>query len=83
LWDLHEDTSEIQLDLETHINVRAVDGRTPPQREATIWDLIKTGALGIRQFLVSHRFFEARRLLPEKSYKPMSSEEGREFFQYH
>ena len=67
MWDLHEDTSEIQLHLETYINVRAVDGRTPPQREATIRDLIKTRALSIRQFLVSHRFLEARRLLPEKS----------------
>ena len=65
--DAHEDTSQIQLDLEADVHVRAVDRRAPPEREATIRDLIQTGTLSVRQFLVSHRLFETGRLLPEQT----------------
>ena len=64
---VHEDTREIQLDLETDVNVRAVDCWTPPQREPTVGNLVQTGPLCVRELLVSHRLLETRRLLPEKT----------------
>ena len=36
----HEDASEIQLHLETDVDVGAIDRRTPPEREATIRNLV-------------------------------------------
>ena len=65
--NIHEDTSEIELDLETDVDVRTVDGRTPPEREPTVRDLVKTGPLRVRELLVPHRFLEAGRLLPEQT----------------
>lgn len=43
-WDLavHEDACEIQLDLESDVHVRSVDGGTPPESEATVGDLVQT-----------------------------------------
>ena len=68
-WDLavHEDTSQVKLHLETDINVGTIDGRTPPERESTVRNLIETGALRVRQLLVPHRLFESGRLLPEET----------------
>ena len=68
LLDLHENTSEIQLDLETDVDIGTIDRRTPPQCEPTIGDLIQTGPLSVRELLVSHGLFETRRLLPEQTY---------------
>lgn len=65
--DSHEDTREIELDLKTDINVCAIDGRTPPQGESTIGNLVQTGTLGVGKLLVPHRLFEAGRLLPEET----------------
>ena len=65
--DLHEDARKIELDLETNVDVRTVDRRTPPERETTIGDLIETGTLGVRELLVTHRLFEPGRLLPEQT----------------
>ena len=65
--DLHEDARKIELDLETDVDVRTVDGRTPPEREPTVRDLVKTGPLRVRELLVPHRFLEAGRLLPEQT----------------
>ena len=53
--------------METDVDVRAVDGRTPPEREPTVGNLIQTRPLGIREFLVSHRLLEPGRLLPEQT----------------
>ena len=64
---VHEDTREIQLDLEADVDVRAVDCWTPPQREPTVGNLVQTGPLCVRELLVSHRLLETRRLLPEKT----------------
>ena len=64
---LHEDTSQIQLYLETNVDVCSIDRRTPPESESPIGDLVQTGTLGIRKLLVSHRFFETGRFLPEKT----------------
>ena len=63
----HEDTSQIQLDLETDINVRAIDRGAPPEREPTIGDLIETGPLSVGELLVPHRLLETGRLLPEQT----------------
>lgn len=49
---VHEDTGEIKLHLETNIHVCTVDSGGPPQREATIWNLVQTRALGVGELLV-------------------------------
>ena len=66
--DLHEDARKIELDLETNVDVRTVDRRTPPEREPTVRDLVQTGPLRVGELLVPHRLFEAGRLLPEQTY---------------
>ena len=65
--NVHEDTSEIELDLETNVDVRTVDGRTPPEREPTVRDLVQTGPLRVGELLIPHRLFETGRLLPEQT----------------
>jgi hypothetical protein len=50
----HEDASQIQLDLETNVDIGTVDRRTPPKCEPTIWNLVQTRTLGIGKFLISH-----------------------------
>ena len=67
IQNVHEDTRQIQLDLEADVYVRAVDRWTPPQCETTIWNLIETGTLRIGELLVSHRLFETGSLLPEQT----------------
>ena len=64
----HENTSQVQLHLETNVDVRAIDSRAPPESESTIRNLVQTGTLSIGELLVSHGLLEAGRLLPEKSY---------------
>ena len=64
---LHEDAREIKLDLETDVDVGAIDCWAPPEREATIRDLIQTRALRIGELLVAHGLFETGRLLPEQT----------------
>ena len=49
---VHKDTSQIQLDLETNIDIGTIDRRRPPQRETTVRNLVQTGALSVGQFLV-------------------------------
>lgn len=53
-WDLamHEDACQIQLHLETHVHIGAIDGGRPPQREAPVGDLVQTRPLCISQLLV-------------------------------
>ena len=64
---VHEDTGQIELDLETDVYVGTVDSRTPPERESTVRDLVQTGPLSVGELLVSHRLFETGRLLPEQT----------------
>ena len=64
---VHEDARQVQLHLEAHVHVRAVDGRRPPQREAPVRNLVQTAALRVSQLLVLHLLLEARRLLPEQT----------------
>jgi len=61
---VHEDAREVQLDLEPDVDIGTVDRRRPPQREATVWDLVQTRALGVGQLLVLHRLLKAAGLLP-------------------
>ena len=42
----------------------SVDSRRPPEGEASVGDLVKTGALGVGQFLVLHRLFKTTGFLP-------------------
>ena len=69
-WNLpvHKNTSQIQLHLETDVDVCAVDRRTPPKCKATVRNLVQTGTLCICQFLMPHRLLETRCLLPEQTY---------------
>jgi hypothetical protein len=39
---MHENTSQIQLYLETDVDIGTVDSRTPPKRESTIGNLVQT-----------------------------------------
>ena len=64
---VHEDTRQVQLDLETDVDVGTIDGWTPPEREATVRNLVETRPLRVRQLLVTHRLLEAGRLLPEET----------------
>ncbi|KAK0934838.1 hypothetical protein LTS01_026167, partial [Friedmanniomyces endolithicus] len=44
---MQEDAGEIKLDLETDVDVGAVDGRTPPECETAVRNLIETRTLGV------------------------------------
>lgn len=65
---MQEDTGQIQLDLEPNVNVGSINRGRPPKGEATVRDLVKTGALGVGELLEFHRFFEARSFLPEEPF---------------
>mmetsp|Transcript_889 Transcript_889/g.2133 ORF Transcript_889/g.2133 Transcript_889/m.2133 type:complete len:481 (-) Transcript_889:3567-5009(-) len=65
---VHEDTCEVQLHLEAHIDVRTVDRRRPPQGESSVGDLVETTPLGVRQLLETHGLLEATSLLPEETF---------------
>mmetsp|Transcript_4532 Transcript_4532/g.13244 ORF Transcript_4532/g.13244 Transcript_4532/m.13244 type:complete len:1314 (+) Transcript_4532:2393-6334(+) len=64
---VHEDAGEVELHLEAHVDVGAVDGRRPPEREAAVGDLVEARPLGVGELLVLHRLLEARGLLPEEA----------------
>merc|ERR1719318_1929485 len=63
---VHEDTSQVKLDLEPNIHVGSVDGGGPPQGEAPVGDLIQARPLGIGQLLVFHTLLKTGGLLPEE-----------------
>ena len=44
---VHENSRQIQLDLEADIDIGAIDRWAPPQSEITIRDLVLTGSLRI------------------------------------
>lgn len=64
---VHEDTCQVELHLETNVDICAVDSRTPPKSKPTVRDLVQTRALSIGELLVSHGFLETRGLLPEET----------------
>ena len=65
---VHEDSGQIQLHLETDVDVGAVDCRRPPQGETTIGNLVQAGSLSVGQLLVLHRLLKAGGLLPEQTF---------------
>ena len=42
-WDLtvHEDSSEVQLDLEANVHIGSIDGGGPPKRESPVRNLVE------------------------------------------
>lgn len=52
---MHEDTRQIQLNLETNVDICAVNCWGPPKSETTVRNLIQTTTLGIGQFFVLRR----------------------------
>mmetsp|Transcript_59082 Transcript_59082/g.126986 ORF Transcript_59082/g.126986 Transcript_59082/m.126986 type:complete len:443 (-) Transcript_59082:1525-2853(-) len=64
---VHENAREVQLHLETHVHVGAVDRRRPPQGEAPVRNLVETTPLRICQLLEAHGLLKAARLLPEET----------------
>ena len=59
-WDLSmkEDTRQIELDLETNVDVGSVDGWRPPESETSVGDLVQTGTLSVGELLEFHALFE-------------------------
>jgi hypothetical protein len=51
---VQENTSQVELNLETDIDIGAVDGRGPPQCEPTVGNLVQTRPLGVGEFLEFH-----------------------------
>ena len=49
---MHEDASQVQLDLEPNVDIGPVDGGAPPQSETPVGNLVQTTPLGIGQLLV-------------------------------
>src|SRR4051812_16932140 len=45
---VQEYSRQVELDLETNIDVCSIDGRRPPERESTIRNLVETRSLSIR-----------------------------------
>ena len=64
---MHEDAGEIELDLESNVNVGSIDRWRPPKCEATVGDLVQTGPLRVGELLEFHTLFETGRLLPEQT----------------
>ena len=56
----------MKLDKEAYVG--SVDGGRPPEREATVGDLVETGSLGVGELLVLHAFLETGGLLPEETF---------------
>ena len=67
-FPVHEDTSQIELHLETDVNICAINCWAPPQSEPTVRNLVQTGPLSVGQLFVSHGLLETGGLLPEETY---------------
>ena len=65
---MHEDTGQIELHLETDVNICAINCWAPPQSEPTVRNLVQTGPLSVGQLFVSHGLLETGGLLPEETY---------------
>ncbi len=65
---MHENASQVQLDLEADVDVGPVDGRAPPQGEPPVGNLVQTRSLGVGQLFVLHRLFEAGGLFPKQAF---------------
>ena len=65
---VHEDSGEVELDLEADVDVGTVDRGRPPESEPPVRNLVQTGALRIGQLFVLHRLLEAGRLFPKQTF---------------
>ena len=65
---MHEDAGQVELHLEADVDTSTVDRRAPPERKATVRDLVQAGSLGICQPLELHRLFEPACLFPEQAF---------------
>jgi hypothetical protein len=65
-FPVHEDSGQIQLNLEADINTRPIDCRRPPKGEAPIRNLNEATALSIGQLFILHLLLETASFLPEK-----------------
>src|SRR5690606_25920932 len=57
---VQEDTGQIQLHLETDVDVCPIDRRGPPEGEAPVWNLVQTRPLGIGQLLELHGLWKEK-----------------------
>ena len=64
---MHEYTGQVELYLETNVDVCSIDRQAPPQHETTIRNLVETRTLHVGELLVSHWLFETWCLLPEET----------------
>mmetsp|Transcript_39127 Transcript_39127/g.70495 ORF Transcript_39127/g.70495 Transcript_39127/m.70495 type:complete len:457 (+) Transcript_39127:2263-3633(+) len=64
---MHENSSQVKLDLEPNIDIGTIDSGGPPQGETTVRNLGQTGSLRIRQLFELHTLFKPRSLLPEET----------------
>ena len=69
-WDfaVHKNSCQIELDLETNVDISPIDGWRPPQGKSSIGNLVQTGSLCVGQLFVLHGFFETRCFFPEKTF---------------
>jgi hypothetical protein len=51
---VQENASQVELNLETDVDIGTVDSGRPPQSETTVRDLVQTGSLGVGEFLEFH-----------------------------
>jgi len=51
---VHEDPGEVQLHLETNVDIGSVDSGGPPQREPPVGNLVEPRALSVSQFFELH-----------------------------
>lgn len=64
---MHVNASQVQLYLETDIDIGSINCRRPPKGKSTVGNLVETRSLSICQFLIFHTFFEATCLLPKQA----------------
>ena len=69
-WDfaVHENSCQIELDLETNVDISPIDGWRPPKGKSSIGNLVQTGSLCVGQLFVLHGFFETGCFFPEKTF---------------
>jgi hypothetical protein len=77
---VQKDTGEIELDLETNVDVRTVDGRRPPKSKAAVGDLVETGTLGVRELLELHGLFKTYYTISIRSLRACSPQRTTCFF---
>lgn len=48
---MHENSRQVQLNLETNVDIGTIDRWRPPERKSTVWNLRQTGTLGVGELL--------------------------------